>query len=140
MITALSVFQGIVSILLIILVLLQFGRGAELGATMGAGSSQSVFTSSQSGNIFTKVTTVLALLFLANSVVMSVLISKRSKSSLFDNVAPISAPLNSDSAKQAPAPLNNDGKNEANAQAPMKATSASTTSAAAPVASPASGK
>lgn len=99
MITALSIFQGVVSLLLIILVLLQFGRGAELGATMGAGSSQSVFTSSQSGNIFTRATTVLAILFLANSVLMSVIISKGAQSSLFDSVAPISAPLNSDQAK-----------------------------------------
>lgn len=123
MIIALSIFHGFVSILLIVLVLLQFGRGAELGATMGAGSSQSVFTSSQSGNIFTKATTVLVLLFLGNSVLMSVLITKQSQSSLFDSEAPVAAPLNSDSQK----PAEGQGATAVEAQAPLTASPTATT-------------
>jgi len=103
MITALTIFHAILSVLLIVLVLLQFGKGAELGATMGGGggASQSVFSSSQQGNIFSKATTALAALFLINSVLLSVMISRESKNSIFDGEAPVSAPLNRDAEKAA---------------------------------------
>ena len=71
MITALVVFQVVICILLITLVLLQFGKGAEVGAVMGGGSSQAIFSSSQSGNILSKMTTVVAILFMLNSVALT---------------------------------------------------------------------
>lgn len=134
MIIALSIFHGFVSVLLIILVLLQFGRGAELGATMGAGSSQSVFTSSQSGNIFSKATTVLVLLFLGNSVLMSVIITKQSQSSLFDNEAPVAAPLNSDAQADAQKKADGQGPNNVEGQAPANVTPVASPAASTPIA------
>ncbi len=108
MIDTLMVIQGVISVLLVILVLIQFGKGAEMGATWGGGgASQAVFTSSQQGNIFSKATGILAALFLINSVFLSLLISRQSKKSIFDGEAPVAAPLNSDAAKApvAPAPV-----------------------------------
>ena len=48
MVTSLMVFQAIVSVLLILMVLLQFGKGAEAGLMTSA--SESVLTTGQQGN------------------------------------------------------------------------------------------
>ncbi len=85
MLTALIVFHVIVCLLLIVIVLLQFGKGAETGAVMGSSASQAIFTSSQQGNIFTKITTVLAILFMINSIAISTMTSKKASSSLMDD-------------------------------------------------------
>lgn len=49
------------------LILLQQGKGAEAGASFGAGASQTVFGSQGGGNFFTRATAVLAALFFATS-------------------------------------------------------------------------
>ncbi len=100
MISALNIIQVIICVLLVIVVLLQFGKGAEAGAMMGSGSSQNIFTSSTKGNFFSKFTTVLAILFMVNSVLLKSLNSRKSQNSVFDDEAPIARPLNSDA--QAP--------------------------------------
>jgi preprotein translocase subunit SecG len=96
MVTSLIVLHVVICILLCVTVLLQFGKGAEAGAMMGGGASQAVFSSSAKGNFMTKLTTVLAVAFMVNSIVLTTLKSHESRSSLFDNEAPVAAPLNSD--------------------------------------------
>ena len=96
MITFLISLHVIICILLVITVLLQFGKGAEMGAVMGGGASQAVFSSSAKGNFMTKLTTFLAIGFMVNSIVLTTLKSRENKKSLFDNEAPVAAPLNSD--------------------------------------------
>ena len=86
----------VICVLLVITVLLQFGKGAEMGAVMGGGASQAVFSSSAKGNFLTKTTTVLAIGFMVNSIVLTTIKSREAKRSLFDNEAPVAAPLNSD--------------------------------------------
>jgi preprotein translocase subunit SecG len=99
MMTTLVVLHVFICILLTIVVLLQFGKGAEVGAVMGSGASQNVFSSATKGNFFTKFTTVLAIGFMVNSVALSILKTKESKKSIFDNEAPVAAPLNRDAEK-----------------------------------------
>lgn len=96
MITFLIVLHVIICVLLVVTVLLQFGKGAEMGAVMGGGASQAVFSSSAKGNFMTKLTTVLAIGFMVNSIILTTMKSRESKRSLFDNEAPVAAPLNSD--------------------------------------------
>tara|TARA_B100001971_G_scaffold91031_1_gene83983 strand:+ start:52194 stop:52562 length:369 start_codon:yes stop_codon:yes gene_type:complete len=96
MLTGLIILHIIICILLTITVLLQFGKGAEAGAMMGQGASQAVFTSSAKGNFFTKLTTFLAIAFMVNSIILTTLKTKTSNESLFDDEAPVAAPLNSD--------------------------------------------
>lgn len=96
MLTGLIIFHVVVCILLSIVVLVQFGKGAEAGARMGGGASQAVFTTQAKGNFFTKMTTFLAVIFMVNSIVLTILKSKEHQSSLFDGEAPIAAPLNHD--------------------------------------------
>ncbi len=108
MITSLMVLQAIVSVLLILLVLLQFGKGAEAGLLSG-GASDSMMTGAQRGNILSKMTVVLAVLFLGNSILLARLQSSTSTKSILDSEAPIAVPLNSDvpaaSATAAPTPV-----------------------------------
>ena len=97
MTTFLIVLHVIICVLLVVTVLLQFGKGAEMGAIMGSGgASQAVFSSSAKGNFMTKLTTILAIGFMINSIVLTTMKSREAKRSLFDNEAPVAAPLNSD--------------------------------------------
>jgi len=96
MITILITLHVVICVLLIVTVLLQFGKGAETGAIMGGGASQAVFSSSAKGNFMTKTTTILAVGFMINSIVLTTIKSRDAKRSLFDNEAPVAAPLNSD--------------------------------------------
>lgn len=143
MITALVVFQIVICVLLVTLVLLQFGKGAEVGAVMGGGASQAIFSSSQSGNILSKLTTVTAILFMLNSVALTSLKSREAKKSIFDNVAPVAAPLNNDAAKPAEAaPVAPATTTETtnNAAATTTATNTTTAPVAAPATAPAAKK
>lgn len=97
LVTGLTIFHVIVCILLTVTVLVQFGKGAEAGAMMGGGSSQAIFTTNSKGNFFTKLTTALAILFMVNSITLTILTTKASSSSLMDSEAPVASPLNNDS-------------------------------------------
>lgn len=61
----------VVSIALIGIILLQQGKGAEMGASFGAGGANTVFGASGSGNVLTKSTTILAILFFAIALAIS---------------------------------------------------------------------
>ena len=55
----------VVSLAIIGLVLIQHGKGADMGASFGAGASATIFGSSGTGNFLTKSTSVLAVVFFA---------------------------------------------------------------------------
>jgi preprotein translocase subunit SecG len=94
MIDSLMIFQVVVSILLIAVVLLQFGKGAEVGLLQGTGDS--VLSGSQKGNIMNKITVVLSILFLGNSILLARIQSSKSTKSILDDEAPVTRPLNDD--------------------------------------------
>jgi preprotein translocase subunit SecG len=71
--TLLFVLQVLVAVALIGIILVQHGKGADAGAAFGSGSSSTVFGSQGSGNFMTKVTTVLAIIFLSNSLFLAYL-------------------------------------------------------------------
>ena len=85
--TLLFVLQIIVAITLIGFILIQHGKGADAGAAFGSGASATVFGSRGSGNFMTRVTTVLAIVFLANSLLLGYLSTQRVKAttSLLDS-------------------------------------------------------
>ena len=60
---ALLVVFLIVAIGLVGLIMLQQGKGADMGASFGAGASATLFGSSGSGNFMTRMTALLATLF-----------------------------------------------------------------------------
>ena len=73
--TFLLVLQALVSIALIGFILIQHGKGADAGAAFGSGASSTVFGSRGSGNFLTRTTTVLAIIFLSNSLLLGYLAS-----------------------------------------------------------------
>ena len=66
---------------LIGLVLLQQGKGADVGAAFGSGSSGTVFGSSGGANFLTRLTTLFAVLFFILSFSLAYLAKERTKSS-----------------------------------------------------------
>lgn len=59
----LSMAQVLLSVVLITLVLVQHGKGADAGAAFGSGASASVFGARGSGNFLSKSTAIVATLF-----------------------------------------------------------------------------
>lgn len=59
------------------LVLLQHGKGADMGAAFGSGSSGSVFGSAGSANFMSRTTAVLAVIFFISSIGLTVVASKK---------------------------------------------------------------
>jgi len=76
MITLVMIIHIIVSFFLITIVLLQGGKGAELGAAFG-GSSQTLFGSRGAATFLSKITTVTAIAFMVTSLTLAVITAKR---------------------------------------------------------------
>jgi preprotein translocase subunit SecG len=76
--TVIVVIHVIVAIAIIGLVLLQQGKGADAGASFGAGASQTVFGSSGSGNFLVQATTVLATIFFVTSLSLAIFAKSQS--------------------------------------------------------------
>lgn len=69
----LLVVHVIIALVIVGLIMLQQGKGAEMGASFGGGGSQTVFGAAGSGNFFSRLTGVLVAVFFATSVVLAVL-------------------------------------------------------------------
>ena len=70
--TLIVVVHVITAIVIVGLVLLQQGKGADAGASFGAGASQTVFGSSGSGNFLVRATTVAAVVFFVTSLSLAI--------------------------------------------------------------------
>lgn len=71
------VINILASLALIGLVMLQQGKGAEAGASFGAGASQTVFGGSGSWNFLSKSTAILAVVVFVTSITLAVMATKR---------------------------------------------------------------
>ena len=80
--TLVAVLHVIIAVSIVGLVLLQQGKGADAGASFGAGASQTVFGSSGSGSFLVRATTVAAILFYVTSLTLA--IYSRGQSQLAD--------------------------------------------------------
>lgn len=67
---ALLVIFLLISIGLVALIMLQQGKGADMGASFGAGASATLFGSNGSGNFMTRMTALLATLFFVISLIL----------------------------------------------------------------------
>lgn len=70
--TAILALHIIVSIAMIGLILIQHGKGADAGASFGAGASGTVFGASGSANFLTRTTAVFAAIFFVTSLTLAV--------------------------------------------------------------------
>jgi preprotein translocase subunit SecG len=67
----------IIALLIIALVLLQKGKGAEAGAAFGSGASDTVFGAKGSSNFFSRATAILATAFFVSSLSLAYLSSQQ---------------------------------------------------------------
>ena len=126
--TLITVVHVVTCVLLILVVLVQSGKGAEISASF-SGSSQTVFGSSGGQNFFTHFTQGAAAIFFVTSLVLTVL-GGQARKSLFETGTPSAA--ESSAKTQATAPLTG---NPTTPDAPAKPADAATGTA--PVAAPA---
>ena len=89
----------LLAILMIGLILVQHGKGADAGASFGGGGAATVFGASGSGNFMTRLTAILTALFFITSLTLAVYAKKQTQGV---NVLP-----GTEQVEQAPAPLSN---------------------------------
>ena len=70
--TLIIVVHVIAALAIVGLVLLQQGKGADAGASFGAGASQTVFGASGSGNFLVRATTIAAVIFFVTSLALAI--------------------------------------------------------------------
>ncbi|MBL0714290.1 MAG: preprotein translocase subunit SecG [Desulfosarcina sp.] len=78
----------LVCIALIMIVLLQTGKGADMGAAFGGGSSQTLFGSTGASTFLGKATTVVAVIFMLTSLTLAYMSGGQTSKSLMDG-APV---------------------------------------------------
>ena len=84
----LIVIYLIVALAIIGLVLVQQGKGADMGASFGSGATGSVFGSSGAGSFLTRSTGVLTAVFFVISLILGSITAERSnKTDEFENLA-----------------------------------------------------
>jgi preprotein translocase subunit SecG len=81
----LIIIHVIVSVALIAVVLLQSGKGAEMGASFGASGSQSVFGAGGGNTFMSKMTTGAAIIFMLTSLSLAYLSGKSGSSSIMSS-------------------------------------------------------
>ena len=90
MTTFLIILHVIVSIALIMIILLQTGKGADMGAAFGGGSSQTLFGSTGSSTFLSKATTLAAIVFMLTSLGLAYISGHNTRSSIMiDEKTPI---------------------------------------------------
>jgi preprotein translocase subunit SecG len=80
-ITTLHISAGL---FLILVVLLQTGKGAAMGSAFGSGASQTMFGSSGAGSFLTKLTTAAAIVFMVTSLTLATMSSDKTRDSVID--------------------------------------------------------
>jgi len=94
----LTVIHLVTAIAIVVLVLLQQGKGADMGAAFGGGSSQSVFGSRGSANFLSRTTGILAAVFFATGLSLAYMYTKQSSAPTSvmasENVTPVEDQIN----------------------------------------------
>ncbi|ABG40097.1 protein translocase subunit secG [Paraglaciecola sp. T6c] len=96
----------IVAIMLIGFVLIQQGKGADMGASFGSGGSNTVFGSTGSGNFLTRTTAILATFFFVISLILGNQTADKEKA--VDDWQNIEVPVLDEPAQSTTAPVESD--------------------------------
>jgi len=105
----LTIVQVLCSVVIIGLVLIQRGKGADAGAGFGAGASGTVFGARGAGTVLSRATAIAAAVFMINSLALAYFGVQRSSApkTIFDQPAPISVPAPVRGAPQSSTPAPN---------------------------------
>lgn len=87
----LTIAHIIVCLFLVVIVLLQHGKGADMGATFG-GSSQTVFGTEGPLPLLNKITTWAAIIFMLTSISLAYMSSRVGDGSVMKEIAPVAEP------------------------------------------------
>ena len=79
--TALLTIHIILAVILVVLVLIQQGKGADAGAAFGSGASSTVFGARGSATFLNKLTTIVALSFFVTSLCLAYISSNKTQTS-----------------------------------------------------------
>ncbi len=82
MYTLVVILHVVVSVALILIILLQTGKGADIGAVFGGGSSQTLFGSSGPTSFLSKLTAAAAVIFMCTSLFLAYFSGARPASSI----------------------------------------------------------
>ncbi|MFH0880158.1 MAG: preprotein translocase subunit SecG [Lentisphaerota bacterium] len=83
--------EVIVCFLMIVIILLQKSKSEGLGLAFGSGMGEALF-GSRAGNVLTRLTAIFAVIFLANTLVLGIVLTRsRLSTSLMDRAAPVSS-------------------------------------------------
>ena len=104
----------LIGLAIIGLVLIQHGKGADMGAAFGGGASGSLFGASGSANFMSRTTGVLAAIFFTTSLSLSYMATNRPKAagSVIDTVKTQSAPVSTQAPAKPEAPASSDSKSK----------------------------
>lgn len=92
--TLVWVVHVLTAVVLVGLVLIQHGKGADMGAAFGSGSAGSLFGSSGSANFLSRSTAVAAAVFFVTSLSLTYIYSHPAQQQgVMDKVQPASAPV-----------------------------------------------
>jgi len=84
----LVIIHVVVCVALIMIVLLQTGKGADMGAAFGGGGSQTLFGSTGASSFLSKLTTAAAVVFMITSFTLAYRSSNRTGSSIMTETKP----------------------------------------------------
>jgi len=103
--TIIVVVHVLVCIALILIVLLQAGKGAEMGAAFG-GASQTIFGSAGAMGFLSKLTTVAAVIFMITSLLLTFSSTRKGSTIMKERPAPVApaAPSQMPAQPQVPVP------------------------------------
>ena len=99
----LSALHLLISLGLVLIVLLQSGKGADIGAAFGGGSSQTVFGGRGAATFLSKLTSAFAVLFMLSSLSLAILSSQTRTSSVIEDRPTRSQPVPAPATPAAPA-------------------------------------
>jgi preprotein translocase subunit SecG len=85
---AITIIHILVCVLLVLIVLLQTSKGADIGAAFGGGASQTLFGSAGPGGFLTKITTGVAIIFMITSIGLAYISSHRTGASIMKETRP----------------------------------------------------
>jgi preprotein translocase subunit SecG len=98
MTTLILIAHVIACVLLILIVLLQTGKGADMGASFGGASSQALFGGAGPATFLSKITTGVAIIFMLTSLTLAYTSSHRSQTSIMPDIEiPVEKPAATDS-------------------------------------------
>jgi preprotein translocase subunit SecG len=109
------ILHVVVCIALIMIVLLQTGKGADMGAAFGGGGSNTLFGATGASTFLGKLTTAAAIVFMLTSLALAYMAANRTSSSVLEDMPAVETPA-------APAQTDTQGQTDEAAPAENQAT------------------